>query len=397
MLPSLLRYKQFITSRSCDAHPNIPNDMQRTYTINNSTLTVVFGDLLNTEKDVIVSSDDGLLTMGGGVSGAIRRGCGERIMAEVKKHRPASLGDVVVTSAYELPQKYIFHAVTIASEKRMGRTPGKADEDTEVQKFVIRHSVDKCFRLVADLGLSSIAFPAIGAGSAAIPYQVVATEMSAAISKNLFRTNRHLEVELYLLDRYGEKSEMDFIMFFEQIAISIHDAEAASRADAMTVVKRSQNTLATDGQELHITDLAKEKRPQVFASYSRCDKDAVLPICKELQLRNTDVWIDLEGVYHGQNFKEVIVDAIEKSSIVLFFSSKDSNASHYVQREIAVAVETRKHIIPILLDDTKFAKSIQFDLCNIDYVNYTQRDAESVREIVDDIISYIVTENSWPL
>lgn len=367
--------------------------MQRTYTINNSTLTVIFGNLLNSDKEVIVSSDDGLITMGGGVSGAIRQECGESIMEEVKKHRPASLGDVVVTGACRLSQKYIFHAITISSEKRLGRIYRVANESTETQKFIIRHSVDKCFRLVADLGLSSIAFPAIGAGSAAIPYQLVAAEMASAISENLFRTHRRLEVELYLWDRYGERGELDFIMFFEQIAISIHDAETANRNNARVVTKRNQNTPTPDALNVSGDELSKGKRPQVFISYSRRDKNIVLPICKELQQRNTDVWIDLEGVYHGQNFKEVIVEAIEKSSIVLFFSSKDSNVSHYVQREIAIAVEARKHIIPILIDDTKFAKSIQFDLCNIDYVDYTQQDAEKAREIADDIINYIVTEN----
>lgn len=41
---------------------------QRTFEFNNSRLTIKFGNILDSEADVIVSSDDYFLTMGGGVS-----------------------------------------------------------------------------------------------------------------------------------------------------------------------------------------------------------------------------------------------------------------------------------------------------------------------------------------
>lgn len=330
----------------------------------------------------MVSSDDGFLSMGGGVSGAIRRGCGEDIVKETKKHLPAKLGDVVVTSAGQLPQKYIFHAVTISCEKRTNRTYRKADEDTEVQKYIIRHNVDKCFRLLSALGLSSISFPAIGAGSAGIPYQLVAVEMSAAISENLNKTNRHIDVELYLMDRYGEMKDIDFIVFFEQMAISIHEVTANHRNST-----DKEKVKPIDEFSVNLEDGCQR---QVFISYSRQDKDVVLPICKELQTHGVNVWIDLEGKYHGQNFKNIIVDAIEKSSIVIFFSSKDSNKSYYVQQEIALSVGMSKHIILVLLDDAKFANSIQFDLCNIDWIDYKQRHNDSMMALVNDIINGLI-------
>lgn len=353
--------------------------MERAYNINASTLKVIFGDILKSDKEVVVSSDDGFLSMGGGVSGAIRQAGGEEIVKETKKHSPASLGDVIVTSAGNLPQKYIFHAVTISCEKHPFHTDRKTDEDIEVQKYIIRHSVDKCFRLISALGLSSISFPAIGAGFAGISYQLVAAEMSSAISENLSKTNRHLDVELYLMNHYGARTTMDFIVFFEQIAISIHEVAAANRHK--TIVEEVMPT------EDFTTDLDDGCQRQVFISYSRKDQADVLPICKNLQSRGVDVWIDLEGKYHGQNFKNVIVDAIEKSSILLFFSSEASNDSYYVQQEVALAVAKRKHIIPILLDDAKFANSIQFDLCNIDWIDYKRRDEDTMDALVGDIIN----------
>lgn len=88
--------------------------MERVYTINNSILRVIFGDITTSKTDVIVSSDDAFLTMGGGVSKAIRMCASEVIYKDTEKHIPASLGDVIVTSAVNLPHKHVFHAITIS-------------------------------------------------------------------------------------------------------------------------------------------------------------------------------------------------------------------------------------------------------------------------------------------
>ena len=85
---------------------------RRTYQVGKSTLTLEFGDITASRADVLVSSDDSYLTMGGGVSLAIQRAAGQGILLEVAKNIPAKLGDVVVTGAGSLSAKHVFHAVT---------------------------------------------------------------------------------------------------------------------------------------------------------------------------------------------------------------------------------------------------------------------------------------------
>lgn len=199
--------------------------MERVYAINNSTLRVIFGDITTSTTDVIVSSDDAYLTMGGGVSKAIRMCTCNDIYKDTKKHVPASLGDVIVTSAVNLPHKYVFHAITISKENRLIKWVERPDNPQDVQKFIVRNAVDKCCALLANLGLNSIAFPAIGAGSARIPYDLVAKEMAESLTANLSATEEQLSVELYLMDRNGKMTEMDFIIFFEQIAIAIQNVK----------------------------------------------------------------------------------------------------------------------------------------------------------------------------
>ncbi len=179
---------------------------QRTYRVGHSRLTLAFGDLTASDAEALVSSDDYMLTMGGGVSAAIRRAGGESVRLDASKKIPAVLGDVVVTTAGSLPAKHVFHAITI----------GDSDADP---REVVKKTTEKCLDLVETLGLHSIAFPAIGAGVAGFAYDDVAVDMAEVITAHLRASTRYLDVTLYLFDRFYTMQPIDFLKFFEEFAI----------------------------------------------------------------------------------------------------------------------------------------------------------------------------------
>ena len=109
----------------------------------------------------------------------------------------------------------------------------------------------------------------------------------------------------------------------------------------------------------------------LFVSYSRRDKRNVMKIVSLLQSRGYSVWIDESGIETGEQFKKVIVNAIEECKVVLFFSSKHSNQSPWTAKEIGVANSIGKPIFPIKLDETDYNKELLFDLVNLDYCDLT--------------------------
>lgn len=190
----------------------------RQYTFNNSTLTVKFGNILDTQAEVIVSSDDCYVTMGGGVSRAILRAGGDVIIQDAQEMVPIPLGDVLATTAGKLErQKYVFHCITIDKKRRMEIYSHQVTEE-DVLNYLLQHAVDKCFLLMQAMDRTSIAFPAIGAGAARIPIQKVIEQMSIAIARNLGSTNKSINVEMYLYDIYNLYSESDYITLFERLA-----------------------------------------------------------------------------------------------------------------------------------------------------------------------------------
>lgn len=346
---------------------------ERIYRFKNSQLKVIFGDITDSNAEVIVSSDDAMLSMGGGVSRAISRCAGEALWTDKIKFIPAKLGDVVVTSAGDLSSKYLFHAITIGSKHLDERFDIAKDNDFDINRFIIENSINKCFRLLLSLDVTSIAFPAIGAGVAKIPYEEVASHMIHSIATNLKRTNKSIHVELYLYDRYNKMSKWDFLPFFEKIGKYLPD----DLSDISSTAEELKNESSVIGQNSNI-----------FISYSRKDQDQASAICELLNKNGISYWIDKEGKYSGSNFKGVLVEQIKKSVVVLFLSSQNSNQSPNVIKEIGVAVHYLKPIIPIRLDAYSYDENIEYDLCNIDYIEYNFNQSFAKR-LIDSIRGYM--------
>jgi len=124
------------------------------FSIHERIIKLYQGDITNLVTDVIVSSDDNLLTMSGGVSMKIYNVGGDEIYIEARKLIPLSLGDVAVTTSGKLSAKKIFHGVVIDFGKRKGPS-----------REVIQQVVHDCMEKANKYGFRSIAFPLLGTGT----------------------------------------------------------------------------------------------------------------------------------------------------------------------------------------------------------------------------------------
>lgn len=354
----------------------------RIYKYNQSTFKVIFGNILNSRTNVIVSSDDCYLSEGGGISGAIANAGGAEVFEECRKMVPARLGDVVVTTAGKLPHKYIFHCITISFHEADSALSFQTAED--YHRFVIGRAVDKCFRLMNALDLESIAFPCIGAGAAGIPPESFAAIMADRVAYHMCRTSKSYQIELYLYDHLLRWEKIDYLPVFEKIAIASALAERTLQEDSAGLTDERITGSIEESSEISDTGMAH----QVFISYSRKDAKAAKQICSFLDEHGFTYWIDTDGMLSRDSFKAELVDAIKTSAAVLFLSSKASNASQYVAKEIALAVKYEKMVIPLMLDDASYSKSIEFDLAEIDRLDFR---GEYEKKLLDNLAFAIHT------
>ena len=88
---------------------------------------------------------------------------------------------------------------------------------------------------------------------------------------------------------------------------------------------------------------------QLFISYCSKNKQIVLSIADELQKLKYDVWIDRDLV-PGIHLYTEIANGLNNSHIFICFISKDYCKSACCLKELSLAHDLRKRILPIMLE-----------------------------------------------
>ena len=136
------------------------------------TIQFVRGDITTETTEAIVNAANRLLQHGAGVAGAIVRNGGFVIQQEsdawVHEHGPVEHGAPAWTSGGRLPCRYVIHAV--------GPMWGEGQEDEKLDAAV-RGSL----KVADDLGVASIAIPAISSGIFGFPKERAAAVILKAV------------------------------------------------------------------------------------------------------------------------------------------------------------------------------------------------------------------------
>lgn len=111
-------------------------------------------------------------------------------------------------------------------------------------------------------------------------------------------------------------------------------------------------------------------RPRVFISYARVDDDVVGRIERSLESHGFDTWRDVDDIAGGDAWRKAITEGIAHSAAVVLCVSSASVRSTSVAREIALADEARKAIIPILLEgEVDLGGSLRYILAETHHID----------------------------
>jgi len=139
-------------------------------------LTVIRGDITTLKVDAIVNAANSALAGGGGVDGAIHAAAGPTVLREcqaiIDQDGPCATGSAVVTSAGDLPAKWVIHTVGPIWEHH-----GPVHSAT-----LLSDCYTSSLDAAADVGATSTAFSAISTGVYGFPKELAAPIAVSAIA-----------------------------------------------------------------------------------------------------------------------------------------------------------------------------------------------------------------------
>lgn len=135
----------------------------------------------------------------------------------------------------------------------------------------------------------------------------------------------------------------------------------------------------------------KDSKIDVYICFSHKDvvddhgtilKDSpVMQIVDYLNHAGFKLFFDVQGSLQGNGCSERILETIGTSDIFVFLSTKNSNESEIARREVAIADELGKTIIPVRVDNTPYHRSLWARIVDLNYCKYFANPVQGIKEL----------------
>ena len=121
----------------------------------------------------------------------------------------------------------------------------------------------------------------------------------------------------------------------------------------------------------------------VFISYSSNDLDRVVKLADKLRSAGVSIWVDESGIGAATLWSKEIAGAIKGCKVLVLMVTPNSVKSENVVKEVTLAAEQRKKILPVVLEPTQIPEALEYHLAGIQHLDIAGMSAsESVAEIL---------------
>ncbi len=113
----------------------------------------------------------------------------------------------------------------------------------------------------------------------------------------------------------------------------------------------------------------------IFISYSSKDSERALSLAEELRSRGASVWIDQQAIDGATQWSSEIAQALDECKALVLLISKSSLKSKNCAKEVTIAAEADKFILPIDLEDIPLPKEFKYHLAGLQRVAFSNQNA----------------------
>jgi O-acetyl-ADP-ribose deacetylase (regulator of RNase III) len=164
---------------------------------------IIQGDITKQEVDAIVNAANKSLLGGGGVDGAIHRAAGPELVAETRELGGCPTGEARISRGYRLAAKWVIHTVGPVWK---GGTHNEAN--------LLASCYKSSFQAAAQLGVKTIAFPAISTGVYGYPLEE-ATEIALRQTRDALKD--HPDIENVFFVCFGDEAYRTYQLVYSRV------------------------------------------------------------------------------------------------------------------------------------------------------------------------------------
>src|ERR1700687_476803 len=136
-----------------------------------------------------------------------------------------------------------------------------------------------------------------------------------------------------------------------------------------------------------------DSEPFLFISHVSEDRMAAMDIVSELERRGIPCWIAPRNIAPGHPFDDEIASALERCRAMLLVFSDQCNESEYIRREVTVAGENQKIVIPLRIEDAQPRRGLRIRLSDLHWLDAFRARDQAFEELTKRFApSWVETE-----
>ncbi len=123
----------------------------------------------------------------------------------------------------------------------------------------------------------------------------------------------------------------------------------------------------------------------IFLSYRRADQELARALVEALDARGVGVWWD-QKIEGGVDWRDAIVENLISSDMLVILFSEECNASKQLKKELALADEMDKNVVPVLIEDTKPKGHFLYELAARNWVQIFPNADQKIDNLADRLL-----------
>jgi hypothetical protein len=122
----------------------------------------------------------------------------------------------------------------------------------------------------------------------------------------------------------------------------------------------------------------------VFISYRRKDLEFVIRLHKELTDRGLTAWFDQENIEVADHWRTSIAEGIRDCKVFILVLSPDAVESRNIRKEVDLAEDHGKKIIPLMWKKTEVPSTFEYALAGVQWIDFNEiASKENFDELAD--------------